>query len=54
MINDNDMGELRRMVTNLHNDDDRTLFIRIIKGITDLQLENSKLKGEIKNLKNDE
>ena len=51
MINENDMSELRRMVTNLNNEDDKALFIRVIKGITNLQVENSNLKIENKNLK---
>ena len=47
------MGELRRMVTNLY-DDDKACVRRIIQGINDLQTENSRLKAEIAGLKKEE
>ena len=50
MVNNNDLNELRRMVTNSY-DNDKTCIIRILKGINDLINENQKLKSEIQKLR---
>lgn len=50
MISNSDLDELRRMATNLY-DNEKARINRILKGITDLVNENSKLKNEIQKLK---
>lgn len=50
MISNNDLDELRRMATNLY-DNEKARINRILKGIADLVNENSKLKNEIQKLK---
>lgn len=50
MINTSDLSELRRMATNLY-DDEKALVNRILKGISDLTTENGKLKSEMQKLK---
>ncbi len=49
MISNTDLNELRRMVTNLY-DEDKACIARVIRGITDLMSENHKLKTEVKKL----
>jgi len=44
-----DMAELRRMVTNLY-DDDKACILRIIRGITNLEIEISRLNREVSTL----
>jgi len=53
MIHTNDMQELQRMVTNLY-DPEKSCIVRVLRGITDLQREVTKLKLEIKTLKKEE
>lgn len=50
MISTNDMNELRRMVTNLY-DDEKACISRVIRGIADLSNENLKLKAELQKLR---
>ena len=50
MVSNNDMNELKRMVTNLY-DQEKACIARVIRGITDLINENMKLKMELQTLK---
>ncbi len=50
MINNNDLNELKRIATNLY-DDDKARINRIIKGINDMNAEIQKLKAENEKLK---
>lgn len=52
MVHNTDISELRRMATNLY-DDEKALVNRVIKGIADLTAENSKLKAELQKVKNE-
>lgn len=51
MLNESDLNELRRMATNLY-DEEKARINRILKCISDLTIENTKLKNEIERLKN--
>lgn len=50
MVNNRDLSELKRMVTNFY-DDDKALINRVIKGITELSNENARLKAELEKVK---
>lgn len=50
MVNGNDLNELRRMVTNLY-DEEKACIVRVIRGIAELSNENLKLKAELAKLK---
>ena len=50
MFNESDLNELRRMATNLY-DEEKARINRILKGISDLITENVKLKSEVEKLK---
>ena len=47
----NELGELRRMMTNAHNEEDRETLRVILTGIADLQKAVRDLKAENKKLK---
>jgi len=49
MVNARDLNELRRMVTNFY-DDDKACIQRVLRGISELINENTKLKAEVQKL----
>lgn len=49
MIHQQDLTELKRMMTNLY-DEDKACVVRIIRGISALELENRQLKSQVKAL----
>lgn len=50
MVSGSDLNELRRMVTNLY-DEEKACIIRVMRGISDLSSENLKLKAELAKLR---
>jgi hypothetical protein len=50
MLSESDLNELRRMATNLY-DDEKARINRILKCISDLVIENTRLKSELEKLK---
>ena len=52
MVGSNDLNELRRMLTNLY-DEEKACIARVIRGISDLSTENLKLKAELQKLRSE-
>ena len=49
-ILNNDIEELRRMLTNTNSDSDKMFLTRVIAGISEMEREILRLKGDLNNL----